>query len=75
MSEIVVVLQVILKINPTISFMINIDTSSICKKIFTVTIWFLMLFDTFLLEKVFSTICFLQFSYDNNFFHVGPYFS
>ena len=37
-------------------------------------IWFLMLFDTFLLEKVFSTICFLQLSYDNIFFHVGPYF-
>ena len=37
-------------------------------------IWFLILFDTFLLEKVFSTICFLQLSY-NNFFHVSPYFS
>ena len=33
-----------------------------------------MLFDTFLLVKVFSTICFLQLPYDNNFFHVDPYF-
>ena len=44
------------------------------QKVFTVMIWFLMLFDTFLLEKVFSTICFLQLSYDNNFLHVGVYF-
>ena len=44
------------------------------QKNLTVMIWFLMLFDTFLLEKVFSTICFLQLSYDNIFFHVGPYF-
>ena len=38
------------------------------QKVFTIMIWSLMLFDTFLLEKVFSTICFLQLSYDNIFF-------
>ena len=33
-----------------------------------------MFFDTSLLEKVFLTICFLQLSDNDNFFHVGPYF-
>ena len=41
---------------------------------FIIMIWFLNLFDTFLLENVFSTICFRKLSY-NNFFLAGPYFS
>ena len=49
--------------------MINIETSYIRQKI--LPLWFGF---SFLLEKVFSTICFLRLSYDNTFFHVGPYF-
>ena len=49
--------------------MINIETSYIRKKILPLLFGF-----SFLLEKVFSTIFFLQLSYDNTFFHVGPYF-